>query len=55
MILWGTADAWLPLERGLELARMIPGSVFQRIEGAGHLVQEDAPEAIVSAAIRFLG
>jgi pimeloyl-ACP methyl ester carboxylesterase len=55
MILWGTADAWLPLDRGHQLASMIPGSAFQAVEGAGHLVQEDAPEAIVSAAFRFLG
>lgn len=55
MILWGTADTWIPLERGRELAAMIPSCVFQEVEGAGHLVQEDAPEAIVSAALRFFG
>ena len=55
MILWGTADAWISLERGEELAAMIPGSRFEAVEGAGHLMQEDAPEAIVAAALRFLG
>jgi pimeloyl-ACP methyl ester carboxylesterase len=33
---------------------MIPGSQFHPIANAGHLVQEDAPEAIVAALLRFL-
>lgn len=53
MLLWGAEDEWLPLERGRELARMIPGCEFIEIPGSGHLMQEDAPEAIVSAALRF--
>jgi pimeloyl-ACP methyl ester carboxylesterase len=55
LLLWGTDDEWIPLERGRELAGMIPACEFREIEGAGHLMQEDAPEAIVSAALRFLG
>ena len=54
MILWGTADAWIPLQKGRELAGMIPASALEEVEGANHLVQEDAPEAVVSAALRFL-
>jgi pimeloyl-ACP methyl ester carboxylesterase len=53
MLLWGTEDEWIPLERGQELAQMIPGAEFIEIPGSGHLMQEDAPEAIVSAALRF--
>jgi pimeloyl-ACP methyl ester carboxylesterase len=53
MLLWGTEDEWIPLERGHELARMIPGVELFEIPGSGHLMQEDAPEAIVSAALRF--
>lgn len=52
-LLWGTDDEWIPVLRGRELAAMIPGSSFVEITGAGHLMQEDAPEAIVSAALRF--
>lgn len=52
-LLWGTEDEWIPLERGHELAAMIPGCALTEIPGAGHLMQEDAPEAIVSAALRF--
>ena len=53
LLLWGTEDEWIPLERGRQLAGMIPGCEFREIAGAGHLVQEDAPEAIVSAALTF--
>lgn len=52
-LLWGTKDEWIPLSRGRELAAMISGSSFVEVAGAGHLMQEDAPEAIVSAALRF--
>jgi pimeloyl-ACP methyl ester carboxylesterase len=38
--------------RGRELATML-GTRLIEIPEAGHLVQEDAPEAIVAAALRF--
>jgi len=50
----GTEDEWIPIERGRELAAMIPNCEFTEIPGSGHLMQEDAPEAIVSAALRLL-
>ncbi|WP_445576859.1 Alpha/beta hydrolase family protein [Pseudomonas sp. E141] len=53
-ILWGEDDQWIPIERGRALQRMIPGAQFHPVPNAGHLVQEDAPEAIVAAVLRFL-
>jgi pimeloyl-ACP methyl ester carboxylesterase len=53
-ILWGEDDQWIPVERGRALQQMIPGAQFHPIPNAGHLVQEDAPEAIVAALLRFL-
>ncbi len=53
MLLWGMQDQWIPVERGRELAGMIPDCEFIEVPGCGHLMQEDAPEAIVSAALRF--
>lgn len=53
-ILWGEDDQWIPLERGRQLAVAIPGARFQPVPKAGHLMQEDAPEAIVAAALRWL-
>jgi pimeloyl-ACP methyl ester carboxylesterase len=53
-ILWGAADGWIPVDRAEELARRIPGADLRVIPAAGHLVQEDAPEAIVAAALERL-
>jgi len=50
-ILWGEEDTWIPIERGRELAARIPGATLRNVPGAGHLVQEDAPEAIVAALL----
>lgn len=53
-ILWGEEDAWIPIERGRQLHAMIPGSDFIPVPGAGHLMQEDAPEAIAFHVQAFL-
>jgi pimeloyl-ACP methyl ester carboxylesterase len=53
-ILWGEEDAWIPIESGRRLAAMIPGARLVPVPGAGHLVQEDAPEAVVAAVLDFL-
>jgi pimeloyl-ACP methyl ester carboxylesterase len=34
---------------------VIPGARFQPVQNAGHLMQEDAPEAIVAAVLRWIG
>jgi pimeloyl-ACP methyl ester carboxylesterase len=54
LILWGEADQWLPIEGGYRLQKRIPSARFQAVPGSGHLMQEDAPEAIVGAVLRFL-
>ena len=54
MILWGEEDHWLPLEQGQLLHSKIPGSTLKIIPDAGHLMQEDAPEAIVANLLEFL-
>lgn len=53
-ILWGEDDEWIPIDRGRELHAMIPGSDFISVPGAGHLMQEDAPEAIAFHLQAFL-
>jgi pimeloyl-ACP methyl ester carboxylesterase len=53
-ILWCEQDSWIPIERGRALAAAIPNAIFRAIPDAGHLVQEDAPEAIVAALLDFL-
>ena len=41
-------------KRGGDLAAIIPNARFQRIDGAGHLVQEDAHDELSSLIIGFL-
>jgi pimeloyl-ACP methyl ester carboxylesterase len=53
-ILWGLEDRWIPVDSGRRLQRIIPGAALTEIPDAGHLVQEDAPEAIVAALLTFL-
>jgi pimeloyl-ACP methyl ester carboxylesterase len=53
LLLWGVDDQWIPVERGRELARLIPRCELIEVPNCGHLMQEDAPEAIISAAQRF--
>ncbi|SHJ02145.1 Pimeloyl-ACP methyl ester carboxylesterase [Aureimonas altamirensis DSM 21988] len=50
-VLWGEEDAWLPLAQGEALAGLISDGPCIPIPGAGHLVQEDRPEAIVAAVL----
>lgn len=50
-ILWGEQDQWIPIERGRRLAESLTGGALTVVPGAGHLVQEDAPEAIVAAML----
>ncbi|MFT6723813.1 MAG: pimeloyl-ACP methyl ester carboxylesterase [Arenicella sp.] len=50
-VLWGDKDDWIPFARGKEFAEFIDGGNITRIENARHLMQEDAPEAIVAAML----
>jgi len=50
-IVWGRNDAWIAIEQGQNLADRIAGGTLIAVPDAGHLVQEDAPEAIVAAVL----
>jgi pimeloyl-ACP methyl ester carboxylesterase len=54
LVIWGEQDAWIPVERGHELATLIPGAELRTIARAGHLVQEDAPGAVLGHLLPFL-
>ena len=54
MILWGTEDTWIPVERGRLLNELIPSSLFYEIPNAGHLVIEEQPELLVEKIRPFL-
>jgi pimeloyl-ACP methyl ester carboxylesterase len=53
-VLWGSDDDWIPIDKGRQLAKRISSKDLIEIADAGHLVQEDKPEAIVSALVRHL-
>jgi pimeloyl-ACP methyl ester carboxylesterase len=47
LVVWGTEDRWIPVDRAHRLTRLIPGAVLRLVPGAGHLIQIDAPEMLV--------
>ncbi|MER3381742.1 alpha/beta fold hydrolase [Pectobacterium aroidearum] len=53
-LLWGEQDEWIPLEVGKRLAHRLGDAPLQIVKNAGHLVQEDAPEAIVQSLYSLL-
>ncbi|WP_239479809.1 alpha/beta fold hydrolase [Actibacterium sp. 188UL27-1] len=50
-LLWGADDNWLPVARGHALADRLTDGALTVIDRAGHLMQEDAPEAVVAAVL----
>ncbi len=54
LILWGSEDTWIPLDRGKMLHEMIPEALFYAIPDAGHLVIEEHPEQLVMRIRQFL-
>ena len=54
LILWGREDSWIPVAKAHELNAAIPGAKLQILDGAAHLIQEDAPEQLLQHLTRFL-
>ncbi|NSC20301.1 alpha/beta hydrolase [Streptomyces albus subsp. chlorinus] len=54
LVCWGTDDPWIPAGNAHKLAGRIPGARLHLIEGAGHLVQEDAPAELAAVLERFV-
>jgi pimeloyl-ACP methyl ester carboxylesterase len=54
LVCWGRDDAWLPVSKAHVLAAAIRGARLRLIDGAGHLVQEDAPAELTAALLTFL-
>ncbi|WP_321449342.1 alpha/beta hydrolase [uncultured Cohaesibacter sp.] len=51
-VLWGREDQWLPSTQGRSLAKKLSDTACTIVEGAGHLMQEDRPEAIVASVLK---
>ncbi len=54
LCLWGEQDAWVPLEEGEELARVIPGAKLEVVAGEGHCVMETAPACFNRKLVNFI-
>ena len=54
LLCWGEDDAWVPVDRGRELAARIPRAELTVIPGAGHLVHEDKPSELTAALFEFV-
>ncbi|MCR8548914.1 alpha/beta hydrolase [Salipiger sp. P9] len=53
-VLWGLKDDWIPYAKGETLAALISDRPVVPVADAGHLVQEDRPEALVAAVLKSL-
>lgn len=53
-IIWGEHDSFIPIERGRSLAEKLSADSFTVVKNAAHLVQEDAPEAVLGAILTSL-
>ncbi|WP_434360941.1 alpha/beta hydrolase [Parasalinivibrio latis] len=54
LILWGREDTWIPLDKAHELHSLIPGSNLKVIDGTGHLVIEEKPDALLREIRPFI-
>jgi haloalkane dehalogenase len=55
LVVWGAQDRVLPPALAFSFAELIPGAGEPLvIEGAGHFLQEDAPDDVAAALVQFL-
>lgn len=54
LVVWGTEDTWIPVDRAQRLAELIPDARLRLIEGAGHLVHLDQPAALATVLTGWL-
>ncbi len=50
-LVWAQEDTFIPPSQGKELEGLLAANSFTPVLGASHLVQEDAPEAVVAALL----
>jgi pimeloyl-ACP methyl ester carboxylesterase len=54
-LVWGTEDAFVPPAYAARWASLVPGASTATIEGAGHMVPYEQPDALADAVVSFLG
>ena len=53
-VVWGAEDRWLPSTAATTLRGHIPGARLHTVDGAGHFLTEDAPEAFLDVLAAVL-
>ncbi|MGF1523097.1 MAG: alpha/beta fold hydrolase [Leptolyngbyaceae cyanobacterium] len=54
LLVWGTADPWLPTALAETWANTIPNAEFSKLEQVGHYAQEDWAEKVTEVIVPFL-
>src|SRR6185503_19047003 len=54
LVLWGSADRWIPLRDGSRLATELPRGAFTVLPGVGHAAAEEDPDEVNRLLITFL-
>jgi pimeloyl-ACP methyl ester carboxylesterase len=54
LVVWGRQDRVVPLECGERYAKTLGQATLEVVEGAGHFVEMDKPEALASLVTRFV-
>jgi len=54
LVVWGRADAWIPLEQASRFTAAIAGSRLAIVEDAGHVPQEERPRELLRLLREFL-
>ena len=55
LVLWGASDRLIAPAYAAQWKALIPGARVETIDGAGHMLPWEQPDAFVDAVIRFLG
>ncbi len=53
LIVWGRRDLIVPVEAGEQYARALPRSRLSVVEGAGHFIEMEQPEALARLIVPF--
>lgn len=54
LVVWGDRDSLMPVETGSRLTELLPDATLQIVEGCGHAVAEERPDALVALLREFL-
>jgi pimeloyl-ACP methyl ester carboxylesterase len=54
LVIWGSADRWIPPAVGHRLAEGLPRGAFLLVPGAGHAVAEESPDVVNRSLLAFL-